>query len=145
MLPEVWSRKGSLTGPAFDDLLNRFFYGFPVEKIDEVVWSPRTDIQETEKEVIVDIELPGMKREDIKVEVKNGMLTIFGESKQEKKFEKGETTRVERRYGKFERSFSLSDTINENKISAEYKDGILSLAMQKTEKALPKEIKVEVK
>jgi HSP20 family protein len=144
MLPEVWTRRGSLI-PTFDDLFDRFFYGLPPERGADAVWSPRVDIQESDKEVNLDLELPGMKKEDIKVEIKNGMLTISGEHKQEKKYEEGEITRMERRYGKFERSFSLPDTIDEGKVSATYKDGILSLTMQKSEKALPKEVKVEVK
>ena len=145
MLPDVWKRRGSLVAPTFDDLMDRFFWGYPMERATDIAWTPRTDIMESDKEVTIDVELPGMKKEDIKVEVKNGMLSITGERKQENKYESAESTRTERYYGKFERAFSLPETIDDGKISAEYKDGILTLKMPKTEKALPKEVQVTVK
>jgi HSP20 family protein len=145
MLPDVWRRKGALAGPAFDDLMDRFFWGYPAERNTDIAWSPRTDIMENDKEITLDLELPGMKKEDIKVEIKNGMLSVSGERKQEQKFESADSTRTERYYGKYERVFSLPETIEDGKVTAEYKDGILTLTMPKSEKALPKEVKVIVK
>jgi HSP20 family protein len=146
MLPAIWSRRGGLTSPAFDDFVERFFYGWPSnEKTGEAIWAPRADIHETEKEVTIDLEIPGLNKEDIKVEVKNGLLTISGERKMEKKTETAEGRRIERHYGKFERAFSLPETVKDDAITASYQSGVLSLAIPKSEKALPKEIKVEVK
>ncbi len=144
MLPEIWRKSGAI-GPTFDDFLDRFFYGWPsMEREGMVVWTPRADVTESEKEITIDIEVPGMKRNDIKVEVRNNALTISGERKQERKAETPEGSRIERRYGKFERSFSLPETVDENKVSANYHDGVLSLHLPKTEKAVPKEVKIEV-
>jgi len=146
MLPILWNRRGSLTGPTVDDLVERFFYGWPTfERTGEELWAPRADVHETDKEVFVDLELPGIKKDEIKIEVKNDVLTISGERKQERKTETPEGSRIERHYGKFERSFSLPETVSVDKISAAYTNGVLTLTLPKTEKALPKEIKVEVK
>ncbi len=146
MLPELWNRRGGLMGPTFDDFVERFFYGWPAfEKTGDVAWAPRADIHDFEKEVSIDVEIPGIPKEDIKVEVKNGLLTVSGERKQERKTETPGGSRVERHYGKFERSFLLPDTVNEEKIKAGYSNGVLTLTLPKTEKAVPREVAVEVK
>jgi HSP20 family protein len=146
MLPELWNSRGTLKRPAFDDVVERFFSGWPnVEMTGEELWAPRADIHETNKEVFIDLELPGMKKDEIKIEVRNNVLTISGERKHERKTETTEGSRIERHYGKFERSFTLPETVSEDKISAGYTNGVLTLTLPKTEKALPKEITVEVK
>ena len=146
MLPSLWRKNAPNFGPTGDDFIERFFYGWPsFDKDTDAAWTPRVDINETEKEVTIDAELPGIDKKDVKVEVHNNTLTISGERKDEKKTEKTNCYRVERHYGKFERSFTLSDAVNANNIAAKYKNGVLSLALPKTEKALPKEITVEVK
>ena len=146
MLPELWKRKGSLYGPTLNDFVDRFFYGWPAfDRDTDVTWSPRIDINETDKEVIIEAELPGLEKKDIKVEVRDNLLTITGERKQEKKTENAENCCVERHYGKFERSFSLGDTVNADKVSAAYKNGVLTLTLSKKEAALPKEVAIEVK
>ncbi|MCE5248845.1 Hsp20/alpha crystallin family protein [bacterium] len=145
MLPELWGNRGLLRGPSLDDFVEKFFYGWPrYEGASDVTWSPRVDINETDKDLVIDAELPGIDKKDVKVEVKDNLLTISGERKQEKKTEDAECCRLERHYGKFERSFALSDTVDTGKISAKYKDGVLTVTLAKTEKALPKEISVEV-
>jgi HSP20 family molecular chaperone IbpA len=89
-------------------------------------------------------EIPEVNKEDVKVTVHNGVLTIQGERKQEKE-EKGKRFhRVERHYGSFTRSFTLPDNVDETKISASFKDGVLNLQIQKTEEAKPKSIEVKV-
>lgn len=95
--------------------------------------TPATDIYETEKEVIAKIEVPGVKKEDIKLEVKNGMLSLKAEHKLEKedKDEKKGFHRIERSYSGFARSFSLPSEVDETKVKAEYKDGILEVHMPK--------------
>jgi len=145
MLPDLWRHRGMLVGPSFDDFVDRFFYGWPrFEGNSDVTWSPRVDINETGKEIIIEAELPGIDKKDVKVEVKDNVLIISGERKQEKKTENSECCRLERHYGKFERSFSLSDAVDAQKITAQYKSGVLTLSLPKTEKALPKEITVKV-
>jgi len=146
MLPSLWRNKGSLIAPSVDDFIEKFFYGWPAfERNAELTWIPRVDVNETDKEIILDVELPGIDKKDIKVEVKDNTLSISGERKQEKKTENAESCRVERLYGKFERTFTLPDTVLTDNVSAKYKDGILTLTLHKTEKAKPKEIAVEVK
>ena len=146
MLPSLWRRKGSLAGPSLDDFVERFFYGWPTfEKDSDVAWIPRVDVNESDKEITIDVELPGIDRKDVKVEVRDNTLTISGERKSERKTEEENCCVAERHYGRFERSFTLTDTVDANNISAKYKDGVLSLALPKTEKAIPKEIAVEVK
>ena len=145
MLPELWRRQGILLRPTSDDFIESFFYGWPsFERTGEVTWAPRADIHETEKEVIVDLELPGVKKEDIKIEVKSNLLTISGEWKQERKTETAEGSRTERHYGKYERSFTLPDTVSEDKITAVYTNGVLTLTLPRAENAISREIKVEV-
>ena len=146
MLPTLWKNRGSLATPMWDDVMENFFYGWPrADHEEQAAWRPRTDVRETEKEFVIDLEIPGIDKKDIKVEVKENTLTISGERCEESTEEETDYYRRERRYGKFERSFGLPDTIEDDKVSAKYKNGILTLTLQKSEKALPKEIAVEVK
>ena len=146
MLPKVWSNRGLLLSPSLDDFVDGFFTRWPsFERDTEYTWSPRVDVHETDKDILIDVEAPGLEKKDIKVEVKNNNLTISGESKSERKTEEAQSCRVERRYGKFERTFGLPDTIQTDKVTAAYKNGILNLTLPKTEKAIPKEVRIEVK
>lgn len=102
------------------------------------------DIQEGEQEYHITAELPGLKKEDVKITLQDGVLTLQGERKQEKE-EKGKRFhRVERAYGSFVRSFTLPDVVDEAKVSAEFKEGELHIYLPKTEKAKPKAIEVKV-
>ena len=146
MLPSLRRNTRSLYRPATENYFDRFFFRWPsFENETDVAWIPRVDINETDKEVTLDVELPGFEKKDVKVEVRDNTLKISGERTNEKKTDDNYCGRVERHYGKFERAFTLSDEVDANKITAKYKNGVLSLALQKTEKALPKEITVEVK
>ena len=146
MLPTLWRSRGSLLGPSLEDFVERFFYRWPsFERDTEVSWSPRVDVHETDKDILIGVELPGLDKKDIKVEVNNNTLTISGERKRESKYEDAECCRVERLYGKFERTFGLPENVKTDKLSAEYKNGLLTLTLPKTEKAIPKEIAIEVK
>ena len=146
MLPAIWKNRGSLIGPNFDNFIESFFYGWPTtDKESDVLWSPRVDVSETDREILLEVELPGIDKKDIKIEIKDNTLYISGERNHEKKTDNTEVYRVERHYGKFERSFGLPETVDANKTAAKYKDGILELTLPKNEKAIPKQIAVEVK
>jgi len=107
-------------------------------------WAPSVDVSETEGEYQIKAEIPDVKKEDVKVTLEDGVLTIQGERKQEKEVKGKRYHRVERSYGRFARSFTLPDVIDEEKVKAEFKDGILNLALPKSEKAKPKAIEVTV-
>lgn len=114
------------------------------EAISVAEWSPLVDITEDEKEYVIKAELPEVKKEDIKLNVHDDVLTLSGERKYEKE-EKGKRYhRVERSYGSFLRSFTLPEDADGTKVSAEYKDGLLMVRVPKSEKAKPKAIEVKV-
>jgi HSP20 family protein len=105
-------------------------------------WSPALDAFEDKDKYIVSIELPGLKKEDISVAVHDGVLTVSGERKSEKDSKEGLVHRTERYYGKFTRSVSLPATVKADKVSAAYKDGVLTVEVPKAEEARPKTIPV---
>jgi HSP20 family protein len=107
-------------------------------------WSPALDIYQDKDNVVVKVELPGMKKEEIKISMHEGMLTITGERKLEEERKEGETFRRERFYGKFHRTMALPTVVDAAKVTASYKDGILTVTLPKAEEAKPKEIKVNV-
>ena len=107
-------------------------------------WAPLVDIIEDEKEYLVKAELPEVKREDVKVSVENGMLTIRGERKIEKEEKDKRYHRLERGYGSFVRSFMLPDIAEASKVTAEFKDGILRVHLPKSEMATTRHIEVKV-
>lgn len=108
-------------------------------------WSPSADISESDKEFLVRAELPAVKKEDVRVTLDNGMLTISGERKQREEETKEKFHRVETFYGSFSRSFSLPDAVDTAGIRAESKDGIVTIHVPKTkaEEKKRKEIKVQ--
>ena len=107
-------------------------------------WTPLVDIIEDNNEYLVKAELPELKKEEVKVNVENGQLTISGERKSEKEEKGKKFHRIERSYGSFLRSFTLPESVNADKVSAEFKDGVLSVHLPKDEKAKPKSIEVKV-
>jgi HSP20 family protein len=107
-------------------------------------WAPTVDISETEDEYLIKAELPEVKKDDVKVTLEDGILTIQGERRREKDEKTTKYHRVERSYGSFVRSFSLPDQVDENGVKAEYKDGMLNLRIPKSEKAKPRAIEVKV-
>jgi HSP20 family protein len=106
-------------------------------------WNPAVDILEEEHEFVVKAELPEVKREDVKVTVENGVLTISGERKMEKEEKNKKYHRVEREYGSFLRSFTLPAAASSDKITAEFKDGLLKVRVPKDAKAAPKAIEIK--
>ena len=113
------------------------------EALTSIDWAPNVDIIESEKEYLIKAELPEIKKEDVKVSVEKKVLTIQGERKQEKEEKGKKYHRIERSYGAFERSFTLPDDADEGKVSAEFKEGVLSVHLGKSEKAMPKPIEVK--
>jgi HSP20 family protein len=107
-------------------------------------WAPLVDIIEDDKEYIIKAELPGVSKENVKVAVENGVLTISGERKLEKEEKNKKYHRVERAYGFFVRSFTLPDVADAEHVKAEFKDGELKVHLPKSEKAKPKQIEVNV-
>jgi len=107
-------------------------------------WSPLVDISEDDKEYRIKAELPEVKREDVKVSAEEGTLTIMGERKFEKEEKGRKHHRVERAYGSFGRSFSLPDDASPARVSAEFKDGVLTVHLVKDEKAKPQHVEVKV-
>ena len=114
------------------------------EQIAVPEWAPLVDISEDDQEYLIKAELPEVKKEDVKVTAEEGTLTIMGERKFEKEEKGRKYHRVERAYGSFGRSFSLPDDASPAKVSAEFKDGVLTVHLVKTEKAKPQQIEVKV-
>jgi HSP20 family protein len=114
------------------------------EQIAVPEWAPLVDISEDDHEYLIKAELPEVKKEDVKVTAEEGTLTIMGERKFEKEQPGKKYHRVERAYGSFGRSFALPDDVTPAKVSAEFKDGLLTVHLVKTEKAKPQQIEVKV-
>ena len=107
-------------------------------------WAPLVDIVEDEHEYLIKAELPEVKKEEVKVTVQDGVLTLAGERKFVKEEKDKKYHRVERAYGSFVRSFSLPEDADENKVMADFKDGVLQVHLPKSEKARPKNIEVKI-
>lgn len=105
-------------------------------------WTPALDVFEEKDHFTVKAELPGMQREEIDVSFQDGSLNIAGERKSETKHEDGDVHRSERFFGKFQRSVTLPTAVAADKITASYKDGVLTVTLPKTEEAKPKQINV---
>ena len=123
--------------------IDRFFDDFGLKFRDfDTDWSPRVDLAESEDGYEVKAELPGLKKEEIKVEVHDQVLTLTGEKKNEEKSDTKNYHRVERTYGRFGRSFRLPKEVKSDEIKAKYKNGILTIDIPKSEETKPKEIAV---
>ena len=106
--------------------------------------APSVDIYEDKDNFVVKAELPGMKKEDIEITLHDGSLSISGERKSEEKWEAAEVHRAERFFGRFQRKVALPAPVASSDINAQYKDGILTVTLPKTEEAKPKHIEVKV-
>ena len=114
------------------------------EGLQSVAWSPIVDIEETEQNYAIRVELPGLDKNKVKVVVENGVLTLSGERDLEHKVEGKTFHRVERSHGTFSRSFTLPEDVDPESVVANFKDGLLGIHVAKHEKALPKSIEVRV-
>ena len=129
------------------DDMNRFFedfFGRPMVKTEwsEGAWHPSVDISENKDNLIIQAEMPGMNKEEIEISLHQGSLIISGERKEETKEEDSEASRSERFFGRFQRALELPKPVDPNKVTANYKDGILTVTLPKTEESKPKQITV---
>jgi HSP20 family protein len=106
-------------------------------------WAPALDLHEDKDNFVVKAELPGLKKEDIEISLHDGCLSISGERKNEEKFENAEVHRAERFVGRFQRTLALPAPVAVDKVKAQYKDGVLTITLPKTEEAKPKQIVVQ--
>ena len=114
------------------------------EELRLATWTPRVDIVEDDKEYLINVELPGVKKDEIKVSVKDRVLSISGERKSEKEEKGKKYHRTERTYGAFVRSFTLPEAASGEKLKANFEDGILKVQIPKEERAKTKAIEVKV-
>jgi HSP20 family protein len=123
----------------FQDAMNRMMSEPSVRP-----WAPAVDIFETENELVLKADVPEVKLEDIDIRLENGTLCLKGERKFEQTSKEGGFHRIERGYGRFERYFALPDTVDAEKVGADYRDGVLTITLPKKELAKPRQIKVQV-
>lgn len=147
MNPLGWNPSRELA--EMSDRLNRVIARVPRggnenEAMTVADWTPSVDISETTAEYVITAEIPAVKKEDVKVTLEHGVLTIQGMRRQEAEEKGKKYHRVERSYGSFVRSFSLPDLVDDAQVQAVFKDGILTLHLPKSEKAKPKTIEVKV-
>lgn len=136
-----WDPVRELAGMEIDRL-NRMFADFYGETFNRG-WLPPVDIYETdEHEYVIKAELPEMKREDISLTFENNVLTLRGERRFEQENKRESFHRVERSYGAFTRSFTLPNTVDAARISASYRDGVLTVRLPQRDEAKPKQISV---
>ncbi len=133
----------------FNNFEKRFGFGEAGKEIEQeynnAVWSPLTDISEDEGKYYLKLDLPGIKKEDVKINYHNGQLYISGDRKQETEEKSAKYHRVERTFGKYFRSFSLPEKIKENEIDAEFNNGQLKITVPKSEEARHRQIEIRVK
>jgi HSP20 family protein len=118
--------------------------GFDTDTLSFGEWAPAVDIQETDKEYIVKADLPEVKKEDVKVEFEDGMLTMEGERQLEKEEKGRKFHKIEREYGKFVRRFALPREVDAGKLSADFRDGVLNVHLPKSPEIKPKAVTVNV-
>jgi HSP20 family protein len=136
--------RGALTRPG-RDLFNWFFEDLTLPDFwtAEQEWMPAFDVSETEGEIIVKAELPGIDVKDMDIALTDGLLTIKGERRLEKEDKKENYHRIERQFGSFSRSLNLGEKVKADGIEAAYKDGILTITLPKAEESKPKKIEVK--
>ncbi len=123
-----------------EDQINRFFS----EPAATRPWTPAVDIAETENELVLTADVPGVKMEDIEIKIEEGTLSLTGKREFKKEEKNGSYHRIERSYGSFERAFSLPDSVEAEKVSASFDNGVLKVTLPKKEIAKPRTIKVNV-
>jgi HSP20 family protein len=142
LLPTL-RRRGLVGRPAWG-LFDRFFEDFELPSLfsEEMTFMPAFDVSETQNELIVKGEVPGMDQKDIDINLSDGLLTIKGEKKHEKEDKNENYHCVERHYGKFSRTMRVPFEVEADKVDATYKDGVLKVTLPKSETAKPKKIEI---
>jgi HSP20 family protein len=130
----------------FEREISRFFDGTtrPLASMPGA-WAPAVDVRETDDAYILHADLPGMKKEDITISVKDNTITVQGERKREDKTEEKGYSRYERSHGTFARSFTVRDGFAADKVEAAYADGVLSVTLPKLEQSKPRQVEVKIK
>ena len=131
---------------AIQDEMNRLFEDFvrrSTRESDRGAWLPVMDISESEDKITVHMDLPGVKKEDVKISITGNQLCISGERKQEREVEGENYHRIERSYGSFYRCVELPNRIDSNNVIAKVKDGVLTIELPKAEEVKPKAIEVK--
>jgi HSP20 family protein len=130
---------------AVQDEMNRMFDSFWGDRArdDDGALMPPVDVTEKEDKFSVSVELPGLKKDDIKLSLQNNVLTISGSKKREAESKDDRYHRIERSFGTFCRTVNLASTVDASKIDADFKDGILTVSLPKVEEARPKEISIK--
>ena len=143
----IWNPWGDFG--SFEKSMDRMFDEafrnmYPAERKEPTVrsWKPVVDIYEAEDSYVVRADLPGVKKEDIQIDLHDGTLTLRAEKKLEEKASKDNYLRVERAYGNFIREFTLPENVDAQQISAKYTDGVLEVTLPKKEEVKPKKIQV---
>lgn len=139
----------SPTLPAFSSLrreIDRLFDGMlrngNGEGVETALWAPRTDVSETEDRYVLRMDMPGLTKKDIKIELRDDVLTVSGERKTEHEEKKENFHRVERSYGRFFRSFTLPQAGDTAKVKARMKEGVLTIEVPKREESKPRRIEI---
>jgi HSP20 family protein len=129
-----------------DRLMDTFLFGVPQERdfLEEAEWLPAVDVRVTKNEVVVNVEIPGTDPKEFDISLSEGTLTIRGEKKQDRLEKEENYHLVERRYGTFSRSILLPQGVESDKISASYKNGVLTVTLPKSEGTKKKEIRIKV-
>lgn len=140
-----WNRFRNLSN--FQDQFNRLFEPTREGQADNSAltsWAPAVDIYENENELVIKADLPEIDEKNLDVRVENNTLTVRGERKFEQEVKEENYLRVERAYGSFSRSFSLPSSVNTEAIKADYKNGVLTVALPKRAESKPKQVKINV-
>ena len=140
-----WAPRPASIFDDMDKMINNVFendWNFPVRS--KTNWSPAVDVKESDNSFTLTADIPGLTKKEVKVNITDGILSISGERKFEDEKENGNYHYRERRYGSFSRTFNLPETVNDEDISASFKNGILSIELPKHEVVLPKEREIKI-
>ncbi len=138
----IQDRLNQLFSQPFSPLLSSFGNG-PEQALTASSFVPAVDIYEDEHNIVLTAETPGVEEKDLDIRVENGVLTVSGERKMENEEKQDNFHRIERRYGRFTRSFTLPPTVDTEDVKAEFNNGVLRITLPKREEAKPKQIKIE--
>ena len=141
-LARPWPTLRNEVNRLFDDFFNSEFFTEPFRGLTE--WSPALDLSETGEAIVFKAELPGIGPDDVEVLLQDDVLTIKGEKKEERNEKAQNVHRVERSYGRFERSFRLPGTVKSDKVDAKFTNGVLTVTLPKAEEVKPKAVKIKI-